>query len=99
MSLEALIYRIASVYRFKKKETTKYTNAAKKYLEGCKPRPSYKPNKLSERYCDLAQRALREGKLSLMQFRKYMGISYKEAQGYLTENKDFKDEKISISAA
>jgi len=99
VSLEALIYRIASVYRFKREDTEKYTDAAKKYLESCKPRLSDKPNKLPERYCDLAQRALREGKLSLMQFRKYMGISYKEAQEYLMEDEDFKDDKISISVA
>lgn len=99
VSLEALIYRIAWVYRFKKEETTKYIDSAKKYLEGCKPRPSYRPNKLPERYCDLAQRALREGKLSLIQFAKYLGISYKQAEGYLAEDGDFTDEKISISVA
>ncbi|MHC4159156.1 MAG: ImmA/IrrE family metallo-endopeptidase, partial [Planctomycetota bacterium] len=97
VSLEALIYRIASIYRFKKERTTKYIDSAQKYLEGSKPRPSYEPNKLPERYCDLAQRALREGKLSLMQFKKYMGISYREAQEYLMEDEDFKDEKITIS--
>lgn len=99
VSLEALIYRIASIYRFKKEETGKYIDSAQKYLDGSKPRPSYRPDKLPERYCDLAQRALREGKLSLMQFKKYMGISYREAQEYLTEDEDFTDEKISISIA
>jgi Zn-dependent peptidase ImmA (M78 family)/DNA-binding XRE family transcriptional regulator len=99
VSLEAIIYRVASIYRFKKEKTAKYIESAQKYLEGSKPRPSYKPNKLPERYCDLAQRALREGKLSLMQFAKYMGLSYKKAQDYIIEDEDFKDEKISISVA
>ena len=97
VSLEALIYRIATIYRFKKKETATYIDSAKKHLGTCKPRASYSPNKLPERFCDLAQLALREGKLSLMQFKKYMGLSYKEAQEYLTEDEGFKDEKISIS--
>lgn len=99
VSLAALIYRIASIYKFEKKDTTKYINSVEKYLTFLKPRPSYEPNKLPERYCDLAQRALREGKLSLMQFAKYMGISYRKAQEYLTEDEDFTDEKIPISVA
>ncbi|MCP4262885.1 MAG: ImmA/IrrE family metallo-endopeptidase [Planctomycetes bacterium] len=99
VSLEALIYRIASIYRFEKEDTERYVNAVKKYIGFLKPRPSYEPNVLPERYCDLAQRALREGKLSLMQFKKYMGISYKEAEEYLTEDEDFTDEKVSISIA
>jgi len=97
VSLEALIYRIAGIYKFRKEETARHIDVAKKYLEFLKPRDSYKPNKLPERYCDLAQRALREGKLSLMQFAKYMGISYKKAQEYLTEDEDFTDETILIS--
>ena len=99
VSLVALIYRIASIYRFKKEETAKYIKATEQYLKFLKPRESYKPNKLPERYYDLAQRALREGKLSLMQFAKYMGISYRKAQEYLVEDEDFKDEKVSISFA
>jgi len=99
VSLEALLYRVASIYRFRKEDTERYVNAAKQYLKLLKPRTSYKPNKLPERYCDLAHRALREGKLSLMQFAKYMDISYKQAREYLTEDEDFKDEKISISVA
>ncbi|MBA7715445.1 hypothetical protein ES703_124491 [subsurface metagenome] len=34
-----------------------------------------------------------------MQFAKYMSMSYRKAQEYLTEDEDFKDEKISISVA
>lgn len=99
VSLEALIYRVASIYRFKKEDTERYVNAAKKYFKFLKPRGSHKPDKLPERYCDLARRALREGKLSLMQFAKYMSISYRQAQEYLIEDEDFTDEKVSISVA
>jgi Zn-dependent peptidase ImmA (M78 family)/DNA-binding XRE family transcriptional regulator len=99
VSLDALVYRIAGIFRFKKEDTDKYLDAAKRLAQMHKPRPSYEPATLPERYCDLAQRALNEGKLSLMQFAKYMRISYKKAQEYLTEDEDFTDEKISISVA
>lgn len=100
VSLVALIYRIANICRFKKEYTSKCIELAEKYLTSFqKPRPSYEPPKLPERYCDLALRALREGKLSLMQFAKYMGISYRKAEEYLTDDEDFTDEKVSISIA
>lgn len=99
VSLMALIYRIATIFRLKKEETERYHNAAEKYMKFLKSRQSYEPNKLPERYCDLALRALREGKLSLMQFAKYMGISYRRAEEYLTDDEDFTDEKVSISIA
>jgi Zn-dependent peptidase ImmA (M78 family) len=97
VSLMAVIYRIAGIYKLKKEVTEKYITAAEEYRNFLKPRSSYKPNKLPERYCDLAQRALREGKLSLIQFAKYMDIGYKKAQEYLTEDEELTDEKISIS--
>lgn len=99
VSLDALIYRIASIYRFERDDTERYINAARKYIDFLKPRPSYKPNMLPERYYDLALRALREGKLSLMQFAKYMGISYRKAEEYVMDDEDFMDEEISISVA
>lgn len=99
VSLMALIYRIATIFSFRKEETESYHNAAEKYMKFLKSRQSYEPNKLPERYCDLALRALREGKLSLMQFAKYMGISYRRAEEYLTDDEDFTDEKVSISIA
>ena len=64
-----------------------------------KPRESEKPETLPARYCDLAQRALRDGRLSLIQFAKYMGISYKKAQEYLMDDEDFADEKFTIPVA
>lgn len=99
VSIDAILYRIASLYRFKKEDTDKFLVAAKQLAQLHKPRESDKPETLPERYCHLAQRALREGKLSLMQFAKYMNISYNKAQEYLAEDEDFKDEKISIPFA
>jgi Zn-dependent peptidase ImmA (M78 family) len=99
VSSDALVYRVASLFRIKKEDTQRYLDSAKKLAQFHKPRESDKPEKLPERYYDLAQRALREGKLSLMQFAKYMDISYRKAQEYLIEEEDFTDEKISISIA
>ena len=80
----------------KKEDSKKFLAVAKQLAKLHKPRKSDKPDTLPERYCDLAQRALRDGKLSTIQFAKYMGISYKKAQEYLTDDEDFKDEKITI---
>ncbi len=99
VSLIALVYRVASIYRFKKEDTVKHIDSVERYLGVTKPRPSCEPVTLPDRYSDLALRALREGRLSLMQFSKYMGISYRKAQEYLTDAQDFTDEKISISVA
>jgi Zn-dependent peptidase ImmA (M78 family)/transcriptional regulator with XRE-family HTH domain len=97
VSLDALVYRIANLFRVKKEDTEKYLDVAKRLAESHKSRGSDEPDKLPERYCSLAIKALNEGKLSLMQFAKYMDMSYKQAGEYLTEDEDFKDEKISIS--
>jgi Zn-dependent peptidase ImmA (M78 family)/transcriptional regulator with XRE-family HTH domain len=99
VSLDAMVYRISTLFKIKKKDTEQYLAAAKQLSKLYKPRESDKPETLPERYCDLAVRALRVGRLSLMQFAKYMGISYKKAQEYLTANEDFVDEKISIPVA
>jgi Zn-dependent peptidase ImmA (M78 family)/DNA-binding XRE family transcriptional regulator len=97
VSLDALLWRLHYIYNKEKSETTRYIEIAKNYR---KPRQSpAAPSKLPERYCALAERALREGKLSLLQFAKFMRIPYKKAQEYLTEDEDFTDEKISIPVA
>jgi len=99
VSTDALLWRMVYLYN---KTTEEIENLIKeiKELEANRPsRFSDEPEKLPERYCRLAITALNEGKLSLMQFAKYMDISYKQAQEYLIEDKDFTDEKISISVA
>ncbi len=99
VSLQALIYRIATICRFKREEAQRLCDAADRYTRSFRPRESQEPRKLPERYCDLAVRALREGKLSLMQFKHYMGIPYREAEQYLMDNEGFTDEEISIPVA
>jgi len=99
VSLDAMIYRISTLFKIKKKDTEQYLAAAKQLSKLHKPRESDKPETLPERYCSLAIRALRDGRLSLIKFAKYMLMSYKQAQEYLTEDEDFTDEKISIPVA
>lgn len=99
VSLDAVVCRVANIFRIKKDETHKYRSAAKARVALHKPRESDKVETLPERYRDLAQRALRDGRLSLIKFAKYMRISYKKAQEYLTDDEDFTDEKISIPVA
>ena len=77
----------------------KYIEQAKKIRLLRPLRKSDIPDRLPERYCSLAIRALRAGKLSLMQFKKFVGVTYKEAEEYLVDDEDFTDEKISISVA
>jgi len=99
VSVEALLWRMLCLYNKPVEEIEKYIEQAKKVKTRRPLRRSDEPDKLPERYCSLATRVLREGKLSLIQFAKYMGISYKKAQEYLMEEEDFTDEKISISVA
>lgn len=99
VSLDAMVYRISTLFRIKKEDTEQYLIAAKQLAKFHKPRESEKLETLPARYCDLAQRALRNGRLSLIQFAKYMGISYKKAQEYLMDVEDFTDDKITIPVA
>jgi len=99
VSLDAMVYRIATLFKIKKETTEQHLVVAKQLSGLHKPRESDKVEPLPERYRDLAIRALREGRLSLIQFAKYMGISYKKAQEYLAEDEGFTDEKISIPVA
>lgn len=99
VSLDALICRISRIYNIPSEKTKTYREYASKMAQIRVPRESDLPYGLPPRYSDLAVRALREGKISLIQFAKYMGITYKKAQEYLAEEEDFTDEKISISVA
>jgi len=97
VSLEALLWRMLCLYNTPRQKVAEYIKMAQKMRSIRPPRKSDEPDELPERYCSLAIRALRQGKLSLMQFKKYMNISYKEAEGYLTEDEEFGKEEISIS--
>jgi XRE family transcriptional regulator, fatty acid utilization regulator len=99
VSLDALLWRLRYIYNTPSEIIEKYIGLTKTTQILRPIRQSDSPDRLPERYCSLAIRALKEGKLSLMQFKKYMGISYREAEQYLTDEKDVTDEEISISIA
>jgi Zn-dependent peptidase ImmA (M78 family) len=101
VSLEALLWRLLYLYNKRVEEIQGYIEESAKIRPALPPRQSDQPDTLPERYCRLAIRALNEGKLSLIQFGKYMGLSYKEAQGYLVDEDegDLENEEISIPAA
>jgi hypothetical protein len=99
VSLEALMWRLVSLYGKQPADIEKWIEQTKNAPSCRVKRDSDLPEELPERYCSLAIRALRDGRLSLMQFAKFVHISYKEAEKYLIEGEDFKDEAISISAA
>jgi len=99
VSIDALLWRLHYLYRVKPEKVEQYISQAAHVKRILPPRESDKPDELPERYCSLAIRALNAGRLSLIQFAKYMGISYKKAQEYLTEEGAFKDEEVSIPAA
>jgi XRE family transcriptional regulator, fatty acid utilization regulator len=98
VSLEALLWRLHVLYNVGVEETKRYIELAKERNYCRPPRASEEPAEFPERYSALAVRALREGRMSQIQFAKYMGISYREAQQYLMEE-EMGDEKLSISIA
>jgi len=99
VSLDALMWRMIDLYNKPAEEIEQYLVKVKATAFRRPERKSDTPDILPERYCSLATRALNEGKLSLMQFAKYMGISYKKARQYLVVHEDFMDEKVSIPIA
>lgn len=97
VSLDALLWRMVYLYNKSAEDIEKYIEQSKELKISRPERISDKPDELPERYCSLAIKALNEGKISLMQFAKYMRITYRQAQDYLAKGEDFTDEKISIS--
>jgi Zn-dependent peptidase ImmA (M78 family)/DNA-binding XRE family transcriptional regulator len=99
VSLDALLWRLISLYNTPVEEVQRYIEHAKRIKLTRPARQTDEPDTLPERYCSLAIRALNEGKLSLIQFAKYMGLSYRKAQEYLMDEGDLTDEEVSIPVA
>jgi len=99
VSLKALLWRLLYLYNKPAEEIEKYLEQAETIKVNRPLRRSDEPDELPERYCSLAIRAVREGKLSLTQFAKYMDISYIKARDYFGEDEDFTDERNSIPVA
>jgi Zn-dependent peptidase ImmA (M78 family) len=99
VSLDALLWRLLYLYHTPVDSIRDYLDKAG-HMRLIRPaRQSDEPDRLPERYCGLAIRALREGRLSLTQFAKYMGLSYKKAEEYLADEGELTDEEISIPIA
>jgi len=96
VSLEALLWRLVSLYDIPPDKIQEYIARIPSLRVIRPPRQSDKPDKFPERYWSLALAALREGRLSLAQFAKYVDISYHEAQLYLREDEGFTDEAETI---
>jgi Zn-dependent peptidase ImmA (M78 family)/DNA-binding XRE family transcriptional regulator len=99
VSLDALLWRLLYLYNKPVEEIQGYLKGAEKVRLVRPLRQSDQPDKLPERYCGLAVRALREGRLSLIQFANYMGLSYKKAEEYLVDEGDLTNEEVSVSVA
>ena len=99
VSLEALLWRLTYLYNTPVEQVQKYIKQTQQMKLYRPPRQTDEPDELPERYCSLAIRALNEGRLSLLQFAKYMRLSYRKAQDYLTEEGELADEKVSIPVA
>lgn len=99
VSLDALLWRLNSLYGTSRDTILQHVNKAKSFRDQLPERKSDIPDCLPERYWSLGIRALREGNISLLQFAKYMQISYKKAEEYLMEGEEITDEEISISIA
>jgi len=99
ISLDALLWRLKRLYTVSESRIDELLEQSRQAGE----KPAREDNSpveiLPERYQRLAIRALHSGRLSLMQFAKYMRISYWKSQDYLDEGEGFTDEEISLSIA
>ncbi|MBN1360211.1 MAG: helix-turn-helix domain-containing protein [Sedimentisphaerales bacterium] len=99
VSLDALLWRMVYLYNMSVEDIQNHIEHARGIRRARPARQTDGPDMLPERYCSLAIRALNEGRLSLTQFAKFMGLSYKRAQEYLMDEGDLTDEEVSIPVA
>jgi Zn-dependent peptidase ImmA (M78 family)/transcriptional regulator with XRE-family HTH domain len=99
VSLEALLWQLVYLYNTPVEDIQKYVEQARRIRITRPPRQTDQPDRLPERYCSLAIRALNDGRLSLLQFAKYMGLSYKKAQEYVMDEGGLKDDEVAIPVA
>lgn len=99
VSIDALLWRLVYLYNLPPERVEGYIQESKKVKTMRPRRQSDKPDELPERYCSLAIRALRDGRLAMIKFAKYMRIGYRQAQEYMAQGEGFTDEKVSIPVA
>ena len=98
VSLESLFWRMHFLFNWDESVTKEYIEHVKLYVASA-PRSYDKDTPLfPERYRALAIQAFQAGEISLGQFAKFMDISRKEAEKYLTEREpDYAEVPISAS--
>lgn len=85
VSLESLLWRMYSLYRWEPEKTNKYIAEAKAYVKTAPREEGEKPSLLPERYRALAIKALRGGDIAQGRFAKFMGISRSAANRYIAQ--------------
>lgn len=84
VSLESLMWRMHFLYGQEEEATLRNIEKARAFVLTAPRDEGSPPPMLPERYRSLAIRALQEGHVSLGRFAKYMEISRKEAQRYIS---------------
>jgi Zn-dependent peptidase ImmA (M78 family) len=85
VSLESLFWRMHFLYgSFDEDKTKSLVDRAREYLKTVPPRYDPKPPLFPDRYQALAIKALQNGDISLGRFAKFLKISRKEAEHYLS---------------
>jgi Zn-dependent peptidase ImmA (M78 family)/transcriptional regulator with XRE-family HTH domain len=81
VSLDALFWRLSSLYRIKAEDTRAMIEQAKIFSK-LPPRPDDLPSEFPHRYQALAVKALRHGEISSAQFANYLGMNISEVDEY-----------------
>jgi predicted HTH domain antitoxin len=84
------------LYKRTEDETRAYIDKAKEYVKQTERKNESRPSPYPERYRVMAISVFRKGDMSLGQLVKYLNISRKEAQQYLSRDVDY---EIPTSAA
>lgn len=98
VSVEALVRHIAVLYKVSDERTRQILAHYQALASVYERRGRDDPPELPDRYFALALKALRGGEMSLGRFAEYLGITRREAKGYLDEE-TAADEAIQITPA
>jgi len=89
VSLESLLWRMHFLYNWKEEQTKQYVEEAKEYVKQTQRKDDSCSSVYPERYRALAINVFRKGDISVGQLAKYLNISRKEAQQYLSRDVDY----------
>lgn len=98
VSIDALLWRVHSVYNRQLEDTKRDLEICRSFREAFDVREDTKPPLLPDRYRALALRAIREGELSVGRAAEYLGLSRKDAMA-LDDLEDVTDDAIALNPA